>query len=289
VNADSETSQAEPRRYRRGTLRRRYGDDAPGSGPRLRSDESVRQTVQLLARAWSRLPLPVGRAVMVIGYHRVDERIDNMTVRPATFNAQMAWLDEDRASLPVLSIDVVAMHAAAWPHRACVVTIDDAWADVHTHALPILAARHIPATLYVPSGLLGTGEHMTPTQVRECLAAGVSIGAHTRTHADLRRSNDAALESELRGCREDLEDLVGVPVTSLAYPFGHLDSRVRTAAHAAGYATALTTRRGWARPGGDPLRVPRNIIEDFEMPAFRAAVHGGLNILQAAEAMRGNP
>jgi peptidoglycan/xylan/chitin deacetylase (PgdA/CDA1 family) len=223
---------------------------------------------------------------MVIGYHRVDERFDDMTVRPATFNAHMAWLDEHRASLPVASIDVVARHAAAWPRRACVVTIDDAWADVHTNALPILAARHIPAMLYVPSGLLGTGEHMTATQVRECLSAGVSIGAHTRTHADLRRRDDASLESELRGCREDLEDLMGAPVTSLAYPFGYVDLRVRAAAHAAGFTTAVTTRRGWARPGGDPLRVSRNIIEDFEVPAFRAALKGGFNILRAAEAMR---
>lgn len=248
--------------------------------------QQMRRTVQLVARAWSRLPLPVGRAVMVIGYHRVDERSDDMTVRPSTFNAHMAWLDEDRVRLPVVSINVVAKHAAAWPQRACVVTIDDAWADVHTHALPILAARNIPATLYVPSGLLGTGEHMTQTQVRECLAAGVSIGAHTRTHVDLRSSDDAALEGELRGCREDLEDLVGAPVTSLAYPFGHLDSRVRKAAYAAGYATAVTTKRGWARPSGDPLRVPRNIIEDFDVAAFRAAVHGGLNVLQAVEAVR---
>jgi peptidoglycan/xylan/chitin deacetylase (PgdA/CDA1 family) len=246
----------------------------------------MRPAVQLLARAWSRLPLPVGRAVMVIGYHRVDERSDDMTVRPANFNAHMTWLDERRASFPVVSIDIVAMHAAAWPHSACVVTFDDAWADVHTYALPILAARRIPATLYVPSGLLGTSEHMTPTQVRECLAAGVSIGSHTRTHADLRRCDGAALESELRGCREDLEDLVSARITSLAYPFGHLDFRVRQAAQAAGYTTAVTTRRGWARPSGDPLRVPRNIIEDFEMPAFRAAVHGGLNVLQVAEAMR---
>jgi peptidoglycan/xylan/chitin deacetylase (PgdA/CDA1 family) len=226
---------------------------------------------------------------MVIGYHRVDERSDEMTVRLATFEAHMAWLDEHRPSRPVVGIDVMSRHAAAWPHRASVVTFDDAWVDVHTHALPILVKRRIPAMLYVPSRWLGTAEHMTPTQVRECVDAGMSIGAHTRTHADLRRCDDAALESELRGCREDLEDLVGNPVTSLAYPFGYVDRRVRAAAHAAGYTTAVTTRRGWARAGDDPLLVSRNIIEDFEVSVFGAAVNGGLNILGPIEAMRRAP
>jgi peptidoglycan/xylan/chitin deacetylase (PgdA/CDA1 family) len=117
-------------------------------------------------------------------------------------------------------------------------------------------------------------------------AAGVSIGAHSRTHADLTTCSDAHLEREVRGSREDLEDLLGAPCTRFAYPNGRLDARVRAAVAAAGFRTAVTTVRGWTRAGADPLRVARNFIEEFDAATFSAALRGGLNYLRPVEAAR---
>jgi peptidoglycan/xylan/chitin deacetylase (PgdA/CDA1 family) len=224
---------------------------------------------------------------MVIGYHRVADRADGMTVRLSVFAEQICQLAADRARVPVVDVDELMQRpAAGWPPRSVAVTIDDAWADVHTNALSVLASAAIPATLYVPTTLLGTGEYMTHGQLRECVAAGVGVGGHSRSHADLRRCGAVALEREVRGCREDLEDLLGQPVTSFAYPFGYVDARVRDAVAAAGYTTAVTTRRRWVRPGSDPLLLPRNMIENFDAATFGAALSGGLNVLRLADAGR---
>ncbi len=224
---------------------------------------------------------------MVIGYHRVADRTDGMTVRISTFAEQIGRLAADRARVPIVEVDdLMQRQAAGWPPRSVAVTIDDAWADVHTNALSVLEGAAIPATLYVPTTLLGTGEYMTHSQLRECVAGGMGIGGHSRSHADLRRCDDATLEREVRGCREDLEDLLGQPVTSFAYPFGHVDARVRNAAAAAGYTTALTTARRWARPTSNPLLTPRNVIEDVDLATFGAALSGGLNVLRLADACR---
>lgn len=223
---------------------------------------------------------------MVLGYHRIAERDDGLTVRPSTFAAHIGWLAAHRAEPPVVDVENAAAGAEGWPWRGVALTIDDAWADVYENGLEVLSRAAIPVTLYVPSELLGTAEYMTHAQVRECAAAGVSIGGHSRSHADLRRCDDASLERELRGCREDLEDLLGAPVTGFAYPFGHVDGRVRDAVASAGYTTAITTRRGWARPGCDPLCVPRSFVADVGLSTFRAAVRGGLNVLRAADALR---
>jgi peptidoglycan/xylan/chitin deacetylase (PgdA/CDA1 family) len=225
---------------------------------------------------------------MVLGYHRVAERADDMTVRPSTFAAHVGQLVADRELVPVVDLDhAVRNRPDGWPRRAVALTLDDAWMDAHTNGLPVLAAAKIPATLYVSSGLLGSRDHMTRTQVREWADAGMTIGGHSRTHADLRGCNDADLEREIRGCREDLEDLLGVPVTGFAYPFGHVDRRVRNAVAAAGLTSAVSTRRGWARPDSDTLRIPRCIVEDFDAITFRAAIDGGLNVLRAVDAARG--
>jgi len=247
----------------------------------------MRPAVRALVRGWAHLPSPRGPALAVIGYHRVADRADGMTVRISTFTEQMGRLAADRARVPVIDMDALMQRQQGdWPPRSVAVTIDDAWADVHTNALPVLASAAIPATLYVPTLLLGTGEYMNHGQLRECVAAGLAIGGHSRSHANLPRCDDAALEREVRGCREDLEDLLGQPVTSFAYPFGHVDARVRDAVAAAGYTTAVTTTRRWARPGSDPLLIPRNIIEDFDAATFGAALSGGLNVLRLADAVR---
>ncbi len=224
--------------------------------------------------------------MMLVGYHRIAERDDGLTVRPATFAAHMRWLAAQRAHLPTLDVEAVAAEPSAWPARAVAVTIDDAWADVHQNGLEVIREAAIPVALYVPSKLVGTPEYMTRAQVLECAAAGISIGGHSRSHADLRHCDDGELDSELRGGREDLEDMLGAPVRRFAYPFGHFDARVREAVIAAGYTTAITTRRNWARPGGDPFTIPRTFIEDVDMATFIAATRGGLNVLRPVDALR---
>jgi peptidoglycan/xylan/chitin deacetylase (PgdA/CDA1 family) len=232
--------------------------------------------------------LPREAAVTVLGWHRVDDVDDELAITPATFASQMAVLDRQRDTFPVLPLDraMAGLADGTAPRRSVVVTFDDAWADNHTHALGPLVEHAIPALLYVPSRKLGDPGYMTVTQLREMVAAGVEVGAHSRTHPDLRACTDAELESEVRGGREDLEDLLGRSVPDFAYPTGYLDDRVVAAVVAAGFRSAVTTRRGFARAGVDRLQVPRSFVEEFDPPTFQAASRGGLNLVGAIDAVK---
>jgi peptidoglycan/xylan/chitin deacetylase (PgdA/CDA1 family) len=200
----------------------------------------------------------------------------------------MALLDEYRRRHLVLHLDQAANFLTGRPghNRAVVLTFDDAWADNHTHALGPLTQHRLPAILYVPSRLLGAPGYMTVAQLREMDSAGVRVGAHSRTHPDLRACGAAELESEIRGSKEDLEDLLGKPVTSFAYPTGLLDDRVRAAVAAAGFDSAITTRPGWWRRSAGPLLIPRSFAQDFSEATFRGAIAGGLNVLGPAGALK---
>ena len=200
---------------------------------------------------------------------------------PPLFARQMGILAERRLKFPVVEIDQAGAVLAAAPAgaRRVVLTFDDAWADNHANALGPLSRHRLPATLYVPSRLLGMPGYMTRTQVLEMAAGGVTIGAHSRTHADLRACSPSELEREVRGSKEDLEDLLGKRVASFAYPTGLLNDEVVIAVAAAGFASAVTTRPGWWRPTAHPLRIPRSFVEDFSEATFRAAIRGGLNVL----------
>ena len=248
----------------------------------------MKAVLRRAARAWASWPLPRGPAVAVIGYHQVNDGGGSLAVSPGTFATHLDVLCRERPCRPVLDLDDALSRLAAGtaPRRAVVVTFDDAWADNYANAFGPLLEREIPVTLFAPSRLLGTSDHMTRAQLLDAAAAGIVVGAHSRTHAALPACSDAELEFEVRGSREDLEDLLGRPVTRFAYPVGLLDHRVRTAVAAAGFSSAVTTDRSWAQADLDPLRIPRNIMEDLDAPTFAAALRGGLNYLRGADAVR---
>ncbi len=226
----------------------------------------------------------------VLGYHHVDVHPAAITVQPSVFARQMTYLDEQRDQVPVLPLaqirDWVADRGAPGRGAAIAVTFDDGYADFVEHALPVLLAHRLPATLYVDTDAIGSPGRLTRDEVRAVAAAGVEIGAHTRSHPDLRRCEDSALSAELTGSRAILEDLLSAPVTSLAYPFGLHDARVVRAARAAGFSTAVTTQRAWVRPGVAALRIPRNFVSNLGTEAFAAATRGALNWFALADRPR---
>jgi peptidoglycan/xylan/chitin deacetylase (PgdA/CDA1 family) len=133
-------------------------------------------------------------------------------------------------------------------------------------ALPILRAAGAPATVFVPTALVGADEPMawpgvdhwlaTPhakelvgmswEQLAELADAGWEIGSHSRRHARLTELGDSALAEELSASRQECETRIGRPCRTLAYPYGAVDARVMWAARAAGYDAA----------GAPPLRLP---------------------------------
>lgn len=159
-------------------------------------------------------------------------------------------------------------------------TFDDGLVGVLRHAVPVLAAESAPATLFAVSGVQGhspdwwpgAARTMTRDELLATAAAGWAIEAHTRTHPSLTGLGDAALRDELHGARVDLEDLLGRPVRSLAYPLGHHDARVRAVARDAGYDTAFTFLNGRLTGAEDPLRLPRFTVTTGSTRA-RLAVH----------------
>lgn len=159
-------------------------------------------------------------------------------------------------------------------------SFDDGLIGVHRHALAVLQEEKAPATVFAVSNALGVApawwpgsvRTMTRTELAEVVAAGVGVGAHTRTHPSLPSLADDALRAELRDCRIELEDLFGKPVAAVAYPSGHHDVRVRAAARAAGYRTGFTFLNGRLSGTENLYTLPRFTMTARHQPA-RLAYH----------------
>ncbi len=236
--------------------------------------------------------------VLVICYHAVSERwTARLSITPKLLEGQLRWL-LDRGYRGTTFTQAVTAPPSG---RTVAVTFDDAFLSVYEQAYPILARLGLPATVFVPTSLIGTGEPMAWPGIDEWLGGpyeselvgmswqqaseladgGWEIGSHTRTHPHLTELDGETLVKELEGSRDQLEQRLGRPCPSLAYPYGDVDERVAQAASQAGYRTAAGLPGRPESP--DPLRWPREGIYWYDdIPKFRRKVALPLRRLRAS-------
>ena len=136
------------------------------------------------------------------------------------------------------------------------ITFDDGYTDSLTVIAPLLCARQIPFHVFVSSARMnGTDrKYLSPAQVVELSnMPGVTIGAHGATHRSLTSLSSSELAAELRASKVDLEAVLQKPVTTMSYPYGHINDDVRKAAHNAGFTFAATSKWGFNESASDSL------------------------------------
>ena len=205
--------------------------------------------------------------VLVLCYHAVSRSW------PAPLSVLPERLDEQLELLLGRGYQGVTFTEAVTGPRhdkTLAVTFDDAYVSTLRLGLPILQRHGLPATVFAPSDYvdserpiawegmerwLGT-EHegelrcMTAQELGELRAAGWEVGSHTCSHPKLPTLTPDQLSGELSRSKEALEQKLSAPCTSIAYPYGAVDSRVARAADEAGYAAgaALATAAGPSAP-----------------------------------------
>lgn len=119
---------------------------------------------------------------------------------------------------------------------------------------------------------LPTDLMMRAEQVKALHAAGMTIGAHTRSHPILAKLGAAEAEEEIASGRVQLQSITGAPVTLFAYPNGKpgIDYHAGTAAivQKLGFHAAVTTAWGVADTGSNRHQLPRFTPWDHHMLKF---------------------
>lgn len=222
------------------------------------------------------IPAPSYRILM---YHSVGgkvagDRLDIFGVAPRRFAQHMALLAQED-SVTVVGLD--SMYLDSTVNRMAI-TFDDGYKDNLYAAAPILAEYAFPFTVFVSSGFVQSNsrQFLSPAELRELvMLPNVTIGAHGLTHIALTACNDHELQNELFSSKHFLEDMIGRPVTALAYPYGAVNMRVRDAAQAAGYTLGTCSYMGTNYIGQDPLLLSRTSILGIDAPrVFKQKIRG---------------
>ncbi|MEX1158405.1 MAG: polysaccharide deacetylase family protein [Thermomicrobiales bacterium] len=209
----------------------------------------------------------------VLMYHRVSPTGASNTARyrvtPDAFEEQLAYLRE--AGYQSVSVDELTQSIESrrpLPGRRVLLTFDDGYVDFAEHAWPLLRRYGFGAILFVVSGCAGgtnewdrrLGEELPLLgwdALRELQAAGVTIGAHSVTHPPLTGLSPRAVAHEAAQSRRVIQDELGAPIQTFAYPFGDRDETVERVVGACGFTLDFTCRSYLMHVNDAPLSLPR--------------------------------
>lgn len=190
--------------------------------------------------------------VSILGYHDFTEggSSNDMILNIDRFREQMEALKQNK--IPVIPIsDYLAWRKGEKdiPNPCVVLTFDDGWKSVYTHAYPIMKEYGYPFSIYLYKNYINIGgRSMTWEQIQEMMKHGCEVGSHSVSHSDMARRNGKSDEEYEKWLREELgesmrylrENLGDDVIPVFAYPYGKYNQQVIDLAQDYGYELGIT-------------------------------------------------
>jgi len=235
--------------------------------------------------------------VCILMYHALVERhapyMATVHVEVARFAEQMAWLAASgHPVIPLAAVPAVLAGPASAGPPAVVLTFDDGYRSLLTHAQPILQRHGFAATLFLTTNAVGEPSYasqgdfacsapandppLTWAELRGLQAAGWAIESHGCTHRPLASLPPPEQLSELRQSRAAIAQHLGTTPAFYAFPYGSYNRHALRALAPAGYQAGFSVHTGPATPASDPRRLPRiELTATTELATFRQQVATG--------------
>ncbi len=163
------------------------------------------------------------------------------------------------------------------PDRSVLITIDDGYRSIYTRAFPVLKRLNVPFTVYYYRYFLPGGANaLNLKMIKEMMREGAEAGCHSNTHPILtsrwknrhsktkRKMGDKEyiefLKDEIIGSKKYLEDYIGVPMATFAYPYGTYSDEGIHFVKRAGYKAAFSVVASYNTPETNRYRLKRTMI-----------------------------
>jgi len=180
-------------------------------------------------------------------------------------------------------------------------SFDDGLRNIFTNAMPVLIKHKIPATFFVPTGLVGADYQRTQQyclhtthyrgviemvswdDLNEMKDHGFEIGSHTRNHKTLSEISmiPDVLSDEILGSKQDIEKYLGTECRYMSWPYGKktdVDDISLELAQKMGYHAIFGAFRGTVIPGKTSSNgIPRHHFEvEWPLPNVLFFASGNL-------------
>jgi len=185
-------------------------------------------------------------SVVILNYHKVDDMKISLSVAPADFEKQMAYLKEQGYTTitPDQLLDNLEK-GTELPEKPILITFDDGYEDNYKNAYPVLKKYGFKATIFVITDFLDRyPNYITWAQAKELQKNGINIESHTVQHKSLTELNDDELRLELINSKKSIDEHLGKDTRYIAYPTGTYNLHIAQMVKDAGYRAAFTVKYG---------------------------------------------
>jgi peptidoglycan/xylan/chitin deacetylase (PgdA/CDA1 family) len=117
---------------------------------------------------------------------------------------------------------------------------------------------------------------LTEPELQTLAGSIVEIGAHTLSHPSLSATPEEEQRREIVGSRTRLEELLGRPVTTFAYPYGDYDDRAVRIVSRGGFRAACSVNEGAVSLFSSRWRLPRYAVRDWDADELEQRLRGWL-------------
>lgn len=199
--------------------------------------------------------------IPVIIYHSVrpytkgeSKYQDLYDVTPELLDQELTYMEEHGYHAVLMrDVDAHWRSGTPLPEKPVILSFDDGWKNQYEYAFPVLQKHQMKAVFYIFTNPIDhkNAHWMSWDDVLTLDNAGMEIGGHSRTHPILTKisHDNAKLDHEILEPKKIIEERLGHPIISFAYPFGAKNESVEIAVARAGYQIARTTISGvWNDP-----------------------------------------
>lgn len=206
--------------------------------------------------------------IPILAYHSIGYRDDNPFVSVENFAKQLRYIKEK--GYDVITLDELAegiKNKKIFKRNKVVITFDDGFKDNFQSAYPVLKKFSFPATIFLITDYIGKEkEFLNWDEVMAMSKNKISFGAHTKTHFYLGPGkDDEVVREEIVGSKKAIEKEAGLTVNNFSYPTGGFNERVKEIVKEAGFKSACTTNRGFAKLNSDVYELKRIKVTDSDM------------------------
>jgi hypothetical protein len=246
-------------------------------------------------------------AVPILMYHSISENLFGkshpyyqINTSPVAFAQQMRWLRDNSYHSMDLTEAYVALEDGIDVSKTVVITFDDGYRDFYTDGFVVMKQCGFSATIFLATDRIRNKpvcvdgvDYLTWSEVRELHAGGIKFGSHTVTHPELRSLGPKQIDYELGYSKEMIEQKLGTPVESFAYPFAFPEEDKRFGSFLVemlenhGFENGVSTIIGRARLGDNRFFLPRLPVNSWDDSDFlQAKLEGGYDWLHWPQWLR---
>jgi peptidoglycan/xylan/chitin deacetylase (PgdA/CDA1 family) len=171
----------------------------------------------------------------------------DLSVSPQNFRAQLRYLQENGyESITLNDLALYLTVGQPLPPKPVILTFDDGYADVYTHAFPLLQRFGFTGTFFLISSPIDAHnpDFVSWDQVTEMHAAGMKFEPHSYDHPDMRNRGQNFVVFQIVAPQQAIEARTGETCRFFGYPSGRYDQFVIDVLRSANFWGGVLTEQG---------------------------------------------